>query len=227
MGRRHLIPLAPLPYWLPSVVVGIPPLRPLVGVRDRTAGDGVALTFDDGPHAQGTPAALEALAAAGATATFFLVGEQVDRNPGLAREIVTSCHEVGMHCHRHRNLLRLAPGQLRDDLRRAFAAIGEATGRAPRFYRPPYGIFNAAAFRVVRALGCEPVLWTRDGRDWRADATPESITARVTRGLTPGDVVLLHDADDYSSAGSWRRTAAALPLVLTELERRGLATVTL
>jgi peptidoglycan-N-acetylglucosamine deacetylase len=235
MGRRHHIPVVPaaaggvlVAYWLPSLVVGVPPLRRLVGVRDRTPdGAGVGLTFDDGPHREGTPAVLDVLERAGATATFFLVGEQVERNPLLAAQILRAGHEIGLHCHRHRNLLRLTPGQLRDDLRRALEAIGSATGAAPRLYRPPYGIFNAASFRIVRSLGCEPVLWTRDGRDWEAEATPGSIAARLTRGLTRGDVLLLHDADDYAAPGSWRATAEALPIVLGEIERRSLRTVRL
>src|SRR6478609_7836693 len=74
---------------------------------------GYALTFDDGPHAQGTPAVLELLAAAGVHATFFLVGEQVRRNPSLAREIVAAGHGIGVHCERHRYLLRLSPAQTR------------------------------------------------------------------------------------------------------------------
>jgi peptidoglycan/xylan/chitin deacetylase (PgdA/CDA1 family) len=230
---RHRIPALPalaggalFAYWLPSVVVGVPPLRPLFGVRDRTEA-GVALTFDDGPHPEGTPAVLDVLAAAGATATFFLVGEQVERNPRLAAEILAAGHEIGLHCHRHRSLLRLTPAQLRSDLRRALAAIGDATGVSPRFYRPPYGIFNASAFGAARTIGCEPVLWTRNGRDWQATATARSIAARVTRRLSAGDVLLLHDADDYGSPGSWRRTADALPLVLEEIERRRLRTVPL
>src|SRR5207249_11399339 len=100
MARRHDIPVLPavggaglLAYWLPSVVVGIPPLRRIAGVRDRVDGEGVALTFDDGPHAEGTPAVLDVLEAAGATATFFLVGEQVERNPLLAAEILAAGHE--------------------------------------------------------------------------------------------------------------------------------------
>ena len=66
----------------------------------------------------------------------------------------------------------------------------------------------------MRRLGWQPLLWSRWGRDWEARATPETIAARATRDLTGGDVVLLHDADHYSSADSWRRTAAALPSIL-------------
>src|SRR6478672_4692949 len=88
----------------------VPRLAERLGIPCRLASaSGVALTFDDGPHPEGTPAALEALAAAGATATFFLAGEQVARRPALVAEIVAAGHGVELHCHRHRNLLRLSP----------------------------------------------------------------------------------------------------------------------
>lgn len=185
------------------------------GVRERLDAPGaVALTFDDGPHAVGTPATLAHLSAAGATATFFLVGEQVERDPAVAAEIVAAGHEVALHCHRHRNLLRLTPRQVRDDLLRAEGAIIDATGRAPRLYRPPYGVLNAAALVVARKRGWETVLWSRWGRDWRARATAATIAADATDGVRGGDVVLLHDADHYSAPGSWMRTVAALPRIV-------------
>ena len=213
-------------YLLPGLAGALPALRAPLGVEDRTSdGSGFALTFDDGPHAQGTPAVLELLAAADVRATFFLVGEQVERNPALAREIVEAGHGVGLHCQRHRNLLRLAPWQVRADIDRAEAAIGEATGVAPALYRPPYGVLNAAALRLARARGWRTLLWSHWGRDWERRATPESIHARVTDGAREGSVLLLHDADDYSAPGSWRRTVAALPRVLQTLAERGLEPV--
>ncbi len=114
----------------------------------RPGAAGVALTFDDGPHPQGTPATLAALDAAGARATFFLVGEQVRAYPALAAEIVAAGHEVAVHGDRHRNLLRLTPRALAADLDRAAATIGEATGRAPTLHRPPYGIYSHAGPRA-------------------------------------------------------------------------------
>lgn len=198
-------------------------LRAPLGVEDRTAsGDGYALTFDDGPHAQGTPAVLEILARERTQATFFLVGEQVRRNPELAREIVAEGHEIALHCDRHRNLLRLTPWQVREDIARALETIETATGRSPMLYRPPYGVLNAAALRIARDRGWRTMLWSDWGRDWEKRATPESIVARLTDDADPGAVLLLHDADDYSAPGSWRRTAAALPRVLDALRERGL-----
>jgi len=200
-----------------------PTLRRSLGVEDRTAGGrGYALTFDDGPHPQGTLAVLEILRREQVTATFFLVGEQVLRNPALAREITDAGHHVAVHCQRHRNLLRLSSRQTREDIARAYEVIAEHTGCAPRLYRPPYGILNASALRLARTRGWRTLLWSHWGRDWEAHATPASIAARVTDGAGEGAVLLLHDADDYSAPDSWRRTVAALPRVLDTLAARGL-----
>ena len=213
-------------YALPALAGTWPPLRRPLGVEDRTPhGHGYALTFDDGPHAQGTPAVLELLAAERVRAVFFLVGEQVRRNPALPREILDAGHEIALHCDRHRNLLRLAPRQVRQDLERAHDTIVTATGREPRLYRPPYGVLNAAALRFARRRGWRILLWSHWGRDWEARATPESIAAKVTGGAGEGSVLLLHDADDYSASGSWRRTVDALPAVLETMRERGVQAV--
>ncbi len=213
-------------YLLPGLAAAWPALRGPLGIEDRTAsGHGYGLTFDDGPHAQGTPAMLEILAAAGVGATFFLVGEQVRRNRSLVGEITAAGHGIGLHCDRHRNLLRLGPGQVREDIARAQDTIEASCGRAIGLYRPPYGVANSAALQIARGRGWRTLLWSHWGRDWQAKATPESIAARVTAGAGEGSVLLLHDADDYSAPGSWRRTAAALPLVLETLARRGLRPV--
>lgn len=213
-------------YLLPGLAAALPALRSPLGVEDRIAGGlGCALTFDDGPHAQGTPAVLELLAQSRVRATFFLVGEQVLRNPGLATEIVAAGHGIGLHCHRHRNLLRLTPWQVREDIARAQAIIEETTGCTPTLYRPPYGVLNASALRLARRRGWRTLLWSHWGRDWEARATAESIAARVTDGVADGSVLLLHDADDYGAADSWRRTVAALPRVLGTLAERGLRPV--
>jgi peptidoglycan/xylan/chitin deacetylase (PgdA/CDA1 family) len=185
--------------------------------------DRVALTFDDGPHAEGTPAVLEELARHGATATFFVVGEQVAQRPALAREIVDAGHEVAVHGYRHTLLLRRRVGALAHDLDRAVNVIADATGVVPVLYRPPYGVFSSGALAHVQARGWRPLLWSTWGRDWERRATAQSIARRATKGLGPGDVVLLHDSDAYSSDDSWRRTAAALPSVLEAVAALGLA----
>jgi peptidoglycan/xylan/chitin deacetylase (PgdA/CDA1 family) len=215
-----------------NAVPALAPVVPAVGaalpVELRQEGAaGVALSFDDGPHPQGTPAVLEILREAGATATFFLAGEQVERRPGLVGEIVAAGHRVELHCHRHRNQLRLTPRQLLDDAERGRAAIEEAGGQAIRDYRPPYGIFSAAGLRAVRRRGWRPVLWSQWGHDWQRRATPASIAREATAGIRAGDIVLLHDADYYSAPGSWARTAAALPRILEALAARELTSMLL
>jgi peptidoglycan/xylan/chitin deacetylase (PgdA/CDA1 family) len=191
----------------------VPPLCTALGIDRRVPGGDVLLTFDDGPHPDGTPAVLEALAER--KATFFMVGEQVERYPSVAADVAAAGHEIGLHGYRHRNQMRVTPRWLADDLERGSYALGNVTGRPPTLYRPPYGIFTPAGLSLTRRY--ERLLWSKWGRDWRARTTPEEIARLATRDLGAGDVILLHDADWYSADGSHRRTAAALPMILEKL----------
>jgi peptidoglycan/xylan/chitin deacetylase (PgdA/CDA1 family) len=203
---RPLLALAPV----------VPRVAASAGIPLRLDRPHATLTFDDGPHPEGTPAVLDALDAAGAKAIFFLVGEQVERYPDLALEIATRGHEIGIHGYRHRVQLNPFADAVEDDLRRAL----EVTG-ATRYHRPPLGIYSEAGLRAARNHGMQPLLWSRWGKDWRKLTTPQRIAARATRDAGPGDVILLHDADHYSSKGSWRRTVAALPEILARLYPTG------
>jgi peptidoglycan/xylan/chitin deacetylase (PgdA/CDA1 family) len=223
---RSVLAAGVLAGWaLPAVAPVAPRLAGALRIS-RTIAAGVAVTFDDGPHPQGTPAVLEVLARHGVTATFFMVGEQVLKAPALAREVVEAGHTVGIHGQRHRNLLRLPPSLIARDLDEAYAVIADTTQRAPTLHRAPYGIYSWPALKAVRDRGWTPWLWSRWGRDWTRRATPRSIIATVGDPLG-GDVVLLHDADDYSAPGSWRRTVAALPFVLESIAASGLPCVSL
>jgi peptidoglycan/xylan/chitin deacetylase (PgdA/CDA1 family) len=196
---------------------GLAPHAPLLcdalGIPRRRPGHGITLTFDDGPHPEGTPAVLEALGER--KAIFFMVGEQVERYPSLAAEVASAGHEIALHGFRHRNQMRVTPRWLADDLRRGAAAIADATGSEPTLYRPPYGIFTPAGLWLTR--GYDRLMWSKWGRDWRSRTTAEEIARLATRELSAGDVILLHDADWYSAPGSHQRTAAALPMVLERL----------
>lgn len=221
MRLRSLVAAGLAVHALPAPAAVVPGLgRALRIPMGLDAEHGVAVTFDDGPHREGTPAALDILVRESAVATFFLAGEQVERYPALVAEIVAMGHEVGLHCHRHRNQLRLTPRAIAEDLRRGEAAIAEACGQAPRLYRPPYGIFSAAGLAIARRR-YRPLLWTRWGRDWSAHATAESIAFKATERVRAGDVILLHEADHYSAPGSWRHTVAALPRILETLASSG------
>jgi peptidoglycan-N-acetylglucosamine deacetylase len=185
----------------------------------------VAITFDDGPHPEGTPAILEVLAAHGASATFFLVGEQVLRRPQLAQRIAEAGHSIGLHGYRHRPHPACGSGAMRDDFERGTVAIAEATGTAPRLHRPPYGVYSHVSLQIARARGLQPLLWSKWGKDWRKFTTPERIARRALGGIAAGDVILLHDADFYSAKRSHSRTVAALPGLLATLQSAELDTV--
>jgi peptidoglycan/xylan/chitin deacetylase (PgdA/CDA1 family) len=197
---------------VPSVLT-IPALhrRLLPRLAGRAPGSHVALTFDDGPDPAATPEILDELSRLALRATFFLLGSQLDRAPDLGRRIVAEGHELGVHGWAHRPHLLLTPKQVDADLARACALIIEQTGVRPRFWRPPNGILSGAGLLAARRRGLRPVLWTVDGRDWDAAATPETVFARLSAGLQPGGTVLLHDSDITSAPGSWRSTLGALP----------------
>ena len=214
--RAGLTTLAPI---APRAAQALGLSRTLLGAA------GVALTFDDGPHPEGTPAILEILSAHGARATFFVVGEQVERRPELAAQIASAGHLVALHGYRHRLQLRMRDAEVGEDLRRGAAAIEDATGDPVWWHRPPYGIYSPAGLDATRAAGLRPLLWSHWGKDWRKFTTPGRIAARATRAIGTGDVILLHDADFYSARHSHRRTAEALPAILVELKRHGLGTV--
>ena len=199
---------------------GVPP-----GLGRDSATGAVAITFDDGPHPEGTPAILEILARHAAVATFFVVGEQVERRPELVRAIEAAGHHVALHGYRHRLQLRRARGEMHLDIERGAELLARTLGHPPVLHRAPYGIYSPAGIEAAHRNGLQPLLWSRWGRDWRAHITPASIARRVTAGLKPGDVILLHDADFYSAPGSHRRTAQALELILRQLHARGLGTV--
>jgi peptidoglycan/xylan/chitin deacetylase (PgdA/CDA1 family) len=224
---RHVVALAALAgatHAAPALCAVAPRLRTALGVRDRVDDRAtVALTFDDGPDLAGSGAIVAELDRLGITATFFVTGEQVRERPAMAAEIVAAGHEIALHGDRHRNLLRVGPVALREDLARAHDTIVDATGRAPRLYRPPYGVLNAAALALAHRNAWEPVLWTRWGRDWRRDATPHSVATDVSAGLRGGEILLLHDADRYSAPGSWRTTVRALPAISDNVRGAGLA----
>ena len=191
----------------------------LAGVGSRGH---VALTFDDGPDPGSTPEFLDVLAALDLRATFFMLGDMARRAPGLAAEVAAAGHEIGVHGDTHRSQLRLAPRTVADDIARARDAIAGATGVTPRWFRPPYGTLSLGGLRGARRAGLRPVLWTAWGRDWRAQATADSVIADVLHGYVDGGTVLLHDSDCTSAPDCWRSSLAALPRLTDELRARSL-----
>lgn len=179
-----------------------------------------ALTFDDGPDTQ-LDRFLAALSNAQVRATFFVVGEQVDRDPGRLRQTVAAGHEVGVHAYRHLRYPLRHPRDAMDDLRRAISVIEDASGTSPSIFRPPYGLFSRVVSNEASRLGLEKVLWSRWGPDWQPKSTPQS----VLRGIgcpQGGDIVLLHDSDRYAVEGSWRNALEAIPSIVDRAGESGI-----
>ncbi|MFE9617147.1 polysaccharide deacetylase family protein [Streptomyces sp. NPDC006384] len=228
------VPAAALPVVTVSALAALAHIGPaatwLPGLRRRwfpaLAGLGspghVALTFDDGPHPASTPRFLDALEELGVRATFFVLGENVARHPATARELVRRGHEVAVHGWSHGRPWLPSPARDARELERAAGTVGDVTGRAPHWYRPPYGILTSGRWAAARRAGLRPVLWTAWGKDWRHDATPASVRAAVTAGLGGGGTVLLHDTDHASAPGSWRAALGALPGLVADCRGRGL-----
>jgi peptidoglycan-N-acetylglucosamine deacetylase len=175
------------------------------------AAGSVALTFDDGPGPEGTPAVLQALDQLGWKATFFMLGTQVERYPDVAAAVVGAGHEAAVHGFSHRNHLARGPADVHRDVTRAASVVTAATGARPTWFRPPYGVLTLGSLIAARRAGLRPVLWTAWGRDWEARG-PAQVADTVGSQLRPGGTVLLHDSDCVARvAGSWQSTVQALP----------------
>ena len=187
--------------------------------RARRAGRRVALTFDDGPDPQRTPAVLDLLARQGVRATFFVVGARAEAHPELVRRMVAEGHVVGNHSYTHSWRFPLRSlGRTMEELRRTGEVLHRITGRQPRLFRPPFGVTNPTIARAVRRLGLDPVGWSIRSLDTMGQS-PERVAARILRRLHPGAVILLHDR----CAGSERLVG----LLVEGLRSRGLEPVTL
>jgi peptidoglycan/xylan/chitin deacetylase (PgdA/CDA1 family) len=177
----------------------------------------VALTFDDGPDPASTPQFLAVLDELNIKATFFMLGSMVRQAPTLAAEVAAAGHEIAVHADDHTSMLKRSTQSAIDNVRRAHGDIAEITGTEPRFFRPPYGLCSWGALRAARECGLQTVLWTAWGRDWRANATPDTVVADLLKGQLDGGTMLLHDSDCTSAPLSWRNTIAALPLLVDVL----------
>jgi len=189
----------------------------------------VAITFDDGPSPEFTPAILDILKQYNVPATFFMVGSHVEKYPDIARRIVEEGHAVGNHTYSHRNLPTLSTKALQEEIIKATAAIVEVTGEYPAYVRPPRGMYDGRFRRLANLLGQEIILWTVSSRDWRFGVTPNAVIKNVTSRVKGGDIILFHDSGALirNEGGDRRATVAALPAVIEALQAKGLRIVTL
>ncbi|MFH8336753.1 polysaccharide deacetylase family protein [Streptomyces sp. AM6-12] len=209
--------IGPAATWLPAVRLPLFPRLAGTGARHH-----VALTFDDGPDPVATPRFLDALDALGVRATFFVLGESAVRHPALVAEAARRGHELAVHGWSHDRPWRPALAGERAGVARTARAVHDLTGRRPRWYRPPYGILTSSRWLAARRAGLRPVLWSAWGKDWRADATAESVRALVTAQLRGGGTILLHDSDRQSAPGCWRSALDALPGIVRDCREAGL-----
>lgn len=177
----------------------------------------VALTFDDGPSAETTPLILDALRLENARATFFVLGEAVDRHPDLLRRIVAEGHSVGIHAYTHQPFVLPSARAVTAEVSRTEDAIRHACPEAEivSWVRPPHGFKSLSLVWTLRRAGCGPAAWSVNSRDYQ-DRDPAQIAARVLEEAKAGAIILLHDGPNN------RATASALPSLLRGLAGRGL-----
>jgi len=192
--------------------------RPIT--RVRTPGRAVALTFDDGPNPDATPTILDALAARGVKATFFILGRHAERWPELVARIAREGHSIGNHGYYHRKLHFKSPAYVRDDLRLGTERIETAAGFRPVLFRAPHGFRSPWVTPIAKSLGQRTVGWSLGV--WDSDRPGvEAIAERTIGGARPGSILLLHDGDGYDPDGDRMQTAQAVPIIVDRLMEQG------
>jgi len=199
-----------------------------VGViwRNAPGMGGVALTFDDGPDPVYTPQVLDVLRRYGVRACFFVLGEKASRYPELVDRLLAEGHEVANHGYTHRPYWFLGPGGTLREVEKGSQAIERVTGRRPRLFRPPWGMFNACTFWPRYRYGQRVVLWSFMSQDWWWRQRPEDIARLVLRRIRDGSILIFHDsAGPLAAPGSPATMLAALPLILSGLQKKGLSVI--
>jgi peptidoglycan/xylan/chitin deacetylase (PgdA/CDA1 family) len=187
----------------------------------------LALSFDDGPDPSATPAVLDLLDRWGAKASFFCIAERALRDPELVKEIIRRGHTVENHTLRHRHdFSLLGPQTLLDDVSAAQATLAALAGVPPRFFRAPAGLRNPFLAPVLARLDLRLASWTRRGFDTRC-GDADVVCARLLRGLSAGDILLLHDGNAARTGQGRAVVLDVLPRLLETAAAAGLRPVTL
>lgn len=213
-----------------AIVVGV--VFPISGVFARPVHRGVsgrkevALTFDDGPDPRWTPALLDLLDERNHRATFFVIGERAAQNTALLQDIAQRGHEIANHSWSHSFLTPfMSPKALAAELQRTNAVIERATGKMPRWFRPPVGLLSPRVAAGAERASMDLVCWTATGRDGVAHTTPDEAFSRLEPALSPGAILVLHDA--RLSGDGEPAARLILSRLLDRMEERGLRSVTL
>ena len=180
----------------------------------------IALTFDDGPNEPYTTRVLEILESFGVKASFFMIGENVERFPEAARRVAREGHEIANHGYDHRVLPLRGPGHIRGQIARTSEAIERSTGSRPAYFRAPHGWRNPWLGRAARQAGCLPVSWTLGVWDTSRPGAG-AITERTLHGLSNGCVVLLHDGRGTEHGTDSSQLVEALPFIIRGAREAG------
>jgi len=180
----------------------------------------VWLTFDDGPDPQETPRVLALLARHRVCATFFLIGRETEKNPGLVREILAGGHTIANHTYTHQAALFWAylPSRFAREIDRCTDVLAAVAGAPPRFFRGPVGWHPPLLYQVLCRRGLQPVGWTVRGLD-RLDCDPGRVAGRLLSHLRPGAIFILHP--ECRNRRGENTGLAALEIVLREIDRAG------
>lgn len=183
-------------------------------MRTEEAPKRVAITFDDGPNADYTEALLKGLEERGVSATFFLLGKEVEKHPEIVKEIQDGGHLIGTHSYDHVNLSNLSDAAAIEQVDKTNAAIHEITGEYPEYIRPPFGCWKANLDYETSMI---EVLWDVDPKDW-ATSNSAVIAKRVVDKVEENDIILLHDASESSVNAAFQ--------IIDELKAQGYTFVT-
>ena len=172
----------------------------------------VALSFDDGPYDQLTEEYIEVLKKYDVEATFFLVGNRVERFPELAEKIAKTGFDIGSHSYAHAQLTKRNPPWIVKDLEKTKASIKKASGVDVKLFRPPYGDCNQAVLKAAMAQDLITVKWNVDPKDWQVD-DPAKIVENILTNSTDGSIILMHEGRES--------TLEALPQIISGLRAKG------
>ena len=162
--------------------------------RDNKA---VSLTFDAAWGNEDTEELIDILSRYGVKATFFLVGQWVDKYPESVKALYDAGMEIGNHSNEHPHMAKLSEKQITDEIAACNEKVTSITGTEPKLFRCPYGEYNDQVIATVNGMGMLPIQWNVDSLDWKGIGAQE-IYNRVTNAVVPGSIVLFHNAAEHT-----------------------------